>query len=141
MNMEMRKVNLHIPSWTRRVQGSIGCVPGNFAIIDGKDFTVKGKWTDFDTPFGYDFWYQPRLDVMISSEWGFPNHIRKGLSIDDVASGNALYPLRDQNEDTILAFRQIWPCIARLELDPAQASEKDRPRTRSLDAVGGPFSA
>ena len=26
-----------------------------------------------DIPFGYDFWYQPRHNVMVSSEWAAPN--------------------------------------------------------------------
>ena len=33
---------------------------------------VKGKWSDTETEYGYDFWYQPRHNVMVSSQWGAP---------------------------------------------------------------------
>jgi selenium-binding protein 1 len=43
---------------------------GGFLLLD-PDFKVKGRWEKDGkgTPFGYDFWYQPRHDVLISSEW------------------------------------------------------------------------
>ena len=57
-------------------------------LIDGKDFTLKGNWETCEpAPFGYDFWYQPRHNVMISTEWGdwwaiktgfHPEHVDKG---------------------------------------------------------------
>jgi selenium-binding protein 1 len=37
--------------------------------------------------FNYDFWYQPRHNVMISSEWGAPNTVSQGFKIDDVKAG------------------------------------------------------
>ena len=63
---------------------SLGDVEGNgmgsFVLIDGKTFLVEGTWQKpgDETPFGYDFWYQPRLDVMVSTEWGQPNAFMKG---------------------------------------------------------------
>jgi len=33
---------------------------------------VKGKWSDTETEYGYDFWYQPRHNIMVSSQWGAP---------------------------------------------------------------------
>ena len=36
---------------------------------------------------GYDFWYQPRHNVMISSEWGAPNCFTNGFKVEDVAAG------------------------------------------------------
>jgi selenium-binding protein 1 len=65
-----------------------GNAKGTFAVIDGKSLDYKGNWTKEDTKFGYDFWYQPRLDVMISTEWGCPNHIKKGLNVEDVINGH-----------------------------------------------------
>ena len=38
---------------------------------------VKGKWSDTETEYGYDFWYQPRHNVMVSSQWGAPAAFRK----------------------------------------------------------------
>jgi selenium-binding protein 1 len=55
--------------------------------VDGKDYTVKGRWEKQSTKFGYDFWYQPRHNVMISSEWGEPNTFITGYSPQDVADG------------------------------------------------------
>jgi len=36
---------------------------------------------------GYDFWYQPRHNVMISSEWGVPNAFKNGFNPAHVAEG------------------------------------------------------
>ena len=60
---------------------------GGFVLLDGKDFTVKGNWEKEPVEFGYDFWYQPRHNVMISTEWGEPNAILKGFNPQDVADG------------------------------------------------------
>ena len=57
--------------------------------MDGKDYTVKGKWQE-TTPFGYDFWYQPRHNVMISSEWGEPKSLVKGFNPQHVADGMSI---------------------------------------------------
>ena len=35
----------------------------------------------------YDFWYQPRKNVLISSEFGEPNAYEKGFDLDDVSAG------------------------------------------------------
>ena len=37
--------------------------------------------------FNYDFWYQPRHNVMVSSEWAAPNTVRPGFKLDDVKAG------------------------------------------------------
>ena len=41
---------------------------------------VKGKWSADDTKYGYDFWYQPRHNVMVSTEWGAPSAFVKAGS-------------------------------------------------------------
>ena len=66
------------------------CIVGGFVLVDGDTFTVKGNWEapGNSTPFGYDFWYQPRHNVMISSEWGEPNCFLKGFNPAHVAEGN-----------------------------------------------------
>ena len=38
---------------------------------------VKGRWSDETTEYGYDFWYQPKHNVMISTEWGAPCAFKK----------------------------------------------------------------
>ena len=42
---------------------------GGFAVLDAKTFEVKGRWENGGErpPFNYDFWYQPRKNVLVSS--------------------------------------------------------------------------
>ena len=62
---------------------------GRFAVLDAKTFEVKGRWENGGEtpPLNYDFWYQPRKNVLISSEFGEPNSYEKGFDLDDVAAG------------------------------------------------------
>lgn len=64
-----------------------GEAKGGFIILDGKTFDVKGNWENESTPFGYDFWYQPSHNVLISTEWGAPNALTKGFKVEDVQAG------------------------------------------------------
>src|SRR5947209_5430036 len=47
--------------------------PGGFLLLDEK-FDVAGRWEKNaeGMKYNYDFWYQPRHNVMVSSEWGAP---------------------------------------------------------------------
>lgn len=60
---------------------------GNFLLLDGKTFEVVGKWLQVPVEFNYDFWYQPRRDVMISTEWGAPRFIKGGFHPAHVTDG------------------------------------------------------
>ena len=62
--------------------------PGGFLSLD-EDFEIIGRWERDATgmKYNYDFWYQPRHNVMISSEWGAPNTVSQGFSLDDVKAG------------------------------------------------------
>jgi selenium-binding protein 1 len=66
-----------------------GAGAGGFAVLDARTFEVKGRWENGGAlpPFNYDFWYQPRKNVLASSEFGEPNAYEKGFDIDDVAAG------------------------------------------------------
>lgn len=83
-----------------------GRAKGDFILIDGDTYKVKGTWSEFtnggggggdggvkpvgdgrSTTFGYDYWYQPRLNVMVSSGWGAPEAFSKGFNPADVAAG------------------------------------------------------
>ena len=62
--------------------------PGGFMLLDDK-FDIKGRWENDATgmKYNYDYWYQPRHNVMISSEWGAPNTVSQGFKPEDVAAG------------------------------------------------------
>ena len=66
--------------------------PGGFVILDGETFNVKGRWEGSKKPggpMGYDFWYQPRHNVMVSSEWGAPCAFNSGFKVEDVMAGTS----------------------------------------------------
>jgi selenium-binding protein 1 len=62
---------------------------GGFAVLDAKTFELKGRWENGgETPrFNYDFWYQPRKNALVSSEFGEPNAYEPGFDPDHVAAG------------------------------------------------------
>lgn len=62
--------------------------PGGFLLLD-QDFKVAGRWDGHANgmKFNYDFWYQPRHNVMVSSEWGAPKTIGPGFNPEDVKAG------------------------------------------------------
>ncbi len=65
-----------------------GNAPGGFLLLDA-DFDVLGQW-EKDAKgmnFNYDFWYQPRHNVMVSSEFGAPKTYWTGFDPKDVAAG------------------------------------------------------
>ena len=67
---------------------SKGHAPGGFLEMD-EEFRIIGRW-EADTEgmnYNYDFWYQPRHNVMVSSEWAAPNTVRKGFRLEDVKAG------------------------------------------------------
>jgi len=58
-------------------------------LLDGENFTVTGVWENGRAaPMGYDYWYQPRHNVMVSTEWGSPGAIKTGFNPQHVAEGN-----------------------------------------------------
>ena len=65
-----------------------GDLPGGFLELN-EDFEIVGRW---DPPgeieMNYDYWYQPRKNVMVSSEWAAPKTYYPGFDMDDVEAGN-----------------------------------------------------
>jgi methanethiol oxidase len=93
-----RKTGLTAPHTVHCMPGEIivvsmlgdkdGNAPGGFAVLDAKDFGVLGRWeADGGPQFMYDFWYQPRQNAMISSEWAAPNTFKDGFNLEDVTAG------------------------------------------------------
>ena len=76
------------------VLSMLGDADGNatcgFAVLDAKTFEVKGRWDNGGEhpPMNYDFWYQPRKNVLVSSEFGAPNAYEKGFDLEDVGAGH-----------------------------------------------------
>ena len=66
-----------------------GNAAGGFAVLDAHTFEVKGRWENGGArpPFNYDFWYQPRKNTLVSSEFSEPNAYEKGFDLEDVAAG------------------------------------------------------
>jgi selenium-binding protein 1 len=75
------------------VVSMLGDADGNgacgFLVLDAKDFEIKGRWENGGPhpPFNYDFWYQPRQNVLASSEFGAPSAYESGFNPEDVAAG------------------------------------------------------
>jgi selenium-binding protein 1 len=62
---------------------------GGFAVLDAKTFDLKGRWENGgERPsMNYDFWYQPRKNTLVSSEFGEPNAFEPGFDLEDVGRG------------------------------------------------------
>ena len=62
-----------------------GEAPGGFLHLN-EDFEIVGRWENdlAGMKFNYDFWYQPRHNVMVSSEWAAPNTFMPGFDLEEV---------------------------------------------------------
>jgi len=62
-----------------------GEAPGGFLHLN-ENFEIVGRWENDSTGmlFNYDFWYQPRHNVMVSSEWAAPNTFMPGFDLEEV---------------------------------------------------------
>lgn len=47
---------------------------------------VKGTWGEDALDYGYDYWYQPRVDVLVSTQWGSPKEFFKVFSPNEPAA-------------------------------------------------------
>ncbi|KAK8967061.1 Selenium-binding protein 2 [Platanthera guangdongensis] len=67
----------------------VGNASGNGFLLLDSNFNVKGRWEKpgHSPLFGYDFWYQPRHNTMISTSWGAPSAFSKGFNLEHVANG------------------------------------------------------
>ena len=60
-------------------KGALLCVQQHKQI-----FKATKLWNDVNLPFGYDFWYQPKFDVLVTTEWGSPNCFKTGFKPSDL---------------------------------------------------------
>uniref|UniRef100_A0A673TZT0 Methanethiol oxidase n=1 Tax=Suricata suricatta TaxID=37032 RepID=A0A673TZT0_SURSU len=85
---------------------------GGFILLDGETFEVKGTWErpGGAAPMGYDFWYQPRHNVMVSTEWAAPNVFRDGFNPADVEAGENCSPQASRSLGTATPyFLPLYP--------------------------------
>ncbi|GAB3667173.1 selenium-binding protein SBP56-related protein [Halopiger thermotolerans] len=65
-----------------------GDLPGGFLELND-DFEIEGRWEPpGEIEMNYDYWYQPRQNVMVSSEWAAPKTYYPGFDLEDVEEGN-----------------------------------------------------
>jgi selenium-binding protein 1 len=66
-----------------------GSKGGGFAMLDATTFEVLGRWEQDRNgqDINYDFWYQPRHNTMVSSEFGIPAAYEPGFDLADVQAG------------------------------------------------------
>ncbi len=107
-----------------------GEAPGGFAVLDARDFSVLGRWEEDKgaQELMYDFWYQPRQNTLVSSEWAAPNTFKDGFDPADVAAGKYGRRLhfwdleRKSNVQTLdLGDEGIIPLEIRWQHDPDSA--------------------
>ncbi len=69
--------------------GVDGKGPGGIFTMDHETFEVKGAWEADrgDQYLAYDFWWHLGHDTMITSEWGTPNMVTKGLNPELLLAG------------------------------------------------------
>jgi hypothetical protein len=72
---------------------------------------VPGLWTrgEEKAKFGYDFWYQPHWDVMVSSEWGAPKSFKKGFTVSDTQDRGTYRLWISQNTQNLSATSRDIP--------------------------------
>ena len=80
---------------------------GGWVVLDGQTFDVKGRWEKGvgDLPLGYDYWYQPYHNVMVSSEFGTPKAFMAGFNPEHVEKYRNLWNF--SNFANILYFFKI----------------------------------
>eukprot|EP00897_Mesotaenium_endlicherianum_P005601 jgi/Mesen1/5069/ME000252S04188 len=77
--------------WERPGPGPFAPSKPGAAILNGNghaDGAGAGAAGPARAEFGYDFWYQPRHNALVSSSWGAPRVFSKGFNPADVAAGH-----------------------------------------------------
>ncbi|XP_065516495.1 methanethiol oxidase-like [Lathamus discolor] len=66
-----------------------GNAKGGFVLLDGQNFELKGNWENecASPPSGYEFWFQPRHNVLISTAGFALKRAGYGFNPDDLKKG------------------------------------------------------
>lgn len=101
-----------------------GNVPGGILMIEHDSFEVLGQWEidRGDQLLAYDFWWHLGYDVMITSEWGAPPNLEKGVNVNALMNreyGHRLHfwDLRRRRLIQSVDLGEDWQMV--LELRPA----------------------
>lgn len=104
-----------------------GNAPGGYLLLDD-EFNIVGRWDQGQRRqnFGYDFWYQPRHNVMVSSGWAAPKTFQPGFDLEDVKAGLYGHHLnfwdwhrRELIQSIDLGEKGLIPLEVRFHHDPA----------------------
>jgi selenium-binding protein 1 len=100
--------------------------PGGFLLLDD-NFQIAGRWEagTEGMNYNYDYWYQPRHNVMVSSEWASPSTTRPGFNFDEVKAGKYGHHLnfwdwskRKITQSIDLGAKGLLPLEVRFHHDP-----------------------
>lgn len=58
---------------------------GDFLLLSS-DLDILGTYAKAPTPYGYDFWYQPHFNTMVSTEFGAPSSFILGFNPAEATS-------------------------------------------------------
>jgi len=64
-----------------------GAGRGAFVLLEQTKehgFQPTSLWNHESVTFGYDYWYQPRHDILVSTEWGAPEAFKRGFNLEQV---------------------------------------------------------
>lgn len=88
-----------------------GNAKGGFILLNGTTFDIEGTWCDQEIPFGYDFWYQPKHNIMVSTQWGSPNAFKDGFNpahVQEKLYGNSIH-FWNWKERTLIKTIELGP--------------------------------
>ncbi|CAD5233945.1 unnamed protein product [Bursaphelenchus xylophilus] len=147
---EFEKLNataFHTPHCTPEGEVVIGALgdndgnnKGDLIVLDSKTFEVKGNWpsTGMLPKFHYDFWYQPRHNVLLSSEWAAPKTFKNGFSMMDVLQGKygKNIHLWDYNRRQIMQTLELDNVTGQLPFEVRFKHNPDEPHAFIGTALG-----
>ena len=128
---------------------------GSFILLRGSDFSIKSNWEVEPVAFNYDYWYQPRRNIMVSTSWGAPWAIMSSFNPKHVEEGEQvlrwlsswvvmLNPVSEctMHSSSFLPLnRAVWQRAELLQLDQPWADKHCWPRTRWHHATWNSLSA
>ncbi len=122
-----------------------GEAPGGYLHLNS-ECEIIGRWESSmgDIKFGYDFWYQPRHNVMVSSEWAVPNTFMPGFDLEEVRHlkyGRELhiwdFKKREPVESIYLGEDALLPLEFKFHHDPDSTPDFAGQRSVKTSFTGG----